>query len=70
MDEKKKTFQEIIDIGKFIITNEIPFSVMLWYPGGSMTTLRLYHYMALILFQLLPALIIDAFLFLFGFKPL
>lgn len=69
-DEKQVKFQEIIDLGKTIVTTEIPFNILLWYPGGSMTTSKLYHYIALTLFQLLPALLVDTFLMLINMKPL
>ncbi|RZC37876.1 NAD binding 4, Sterile, Epimerase, Polysacc synt 2, and/or 3Beta HSD domain containing protein [Asbolus verrucosus] len=59
---------EILDIGRKVIINT-PFNWVLWYPGGSMNQSRLVHNISFFLFQLLPAIFIDALLILLGFKP-
>lgn len=58
------TMEQIIEMGK-AIQDETPLDIMLWRPGGSLTPYRALNYIRFILFQLLPALLID---FLIGFK--
>ncbi|XP_063924888.1 putative fatty acyl-CoA reductase CG5065 [Zophobas morio] len=69
-DEVKVTFKELIDVGRRIVTNELPFDWTLWYPGGGITHSRIRHALVFFFFQLVPAIFIDAILFVFGFKPI
>ncbi|XP_053971914.1 putative fatty acyl-CoA reductase CG5065 [Hylaeus volcanicus] len=46
-----------------------PFTGNLWYPGGSLTTLKLYHWVRVVLFHFLPAYVLDAIIGLTGNKP-
>ncbi|XP_043260053.1 putative fatty acyl-CoA reductase CG5065 [Colletes gigas] len=50
-------------------TRKNPFSGLLWYPNGSLTSLKLYFWVCVILFHLLPAYIIDTIITLTGNKP-
>lgn len=65
----KITWQEITDIGKDIVTSKIPFNSTLWYPGGSMTQSRVFHYICCILFHWIPAYILDLLILVSGNKP-
>lgn len=42
----------------------------LWYPTANITTCRYYHYLYVLLFQLIPAILVDSILILTGHKPL
>ncbi|XP_031773360.1 putative fatty acyl-CoA reductase CG5065 isoform X1 [Apis florea] len=46
-----------------------PFTGLLWYPGGSITRLKIYHWIRVILFHYIPAIFIDIIIFLTGNKP-
>jgi len=67
--EYKITWAEIIETGRQIVREEVPFNGVVWYPGGSMKKSRLIHNICVILFHLLPAYLIDALIFLSGNKP-
>jgi fatty acyl-CoA reductase len=67
--EFKITWAEIIDSGRKIVRDEVPFNGVVWYPGGSMKKSRLIHNICVILFHMLPAYLIDALIFLSGNKP-
>ncbi|KDR11035.1 Putative fatty acyl-CoA reductase [Zootermopsis nevadensis] len=68
--ELKVTWAEIIERGRKVIKEEVPFNGVVWYPGGSMKKSRLLHNICMILFHLLPACLIDALIFLSGNKPI
>lgn len=68
--EVKVSWQEMIDIGRNIVTNEIPLNGVAWYPGGSMKSSRTMHNICMFLFHLLPALFVDTLLYLTGNKPI
>lgn len=63
------TWAEIIDRGRKI-TEKIPLNGVVWYPGGSLKKSRLMHNICILLFHMIPAYIIDALLFLAGYKPM
>lgn len=67
--EWQVSWQEIIDIGKSIVTTEVPLNGCVWYPGGSMKSNRLLHQICVILFHMIPAYFLDAIIFLSGNKP-
>lgn len=67
--EFKITWREIIERGRKI-TEEIPLNGVVWYPGGSLKNSRFMHNICLLLFHMIPAYIIDALLFLAGYKPI
>ncbi|XP_013191884.2 putative fatty acyl-CoA reductase CG5065 [Amyelois transitella] len=62
------TWGGALDLGR-IKVQEYPFSVCLWYPGGSPKSSWLQHQVALYLTHLLPAYFVDFLLFLLGKKP-
>uniref|UniRef100_A0A1B0FKH3 Fatty acyl-CoA reductase n=1 Tax=Glossina morsitans morsitans TaxID=37546 RepID=A0A1B0FKH3_GLOMM len=64
-EAKKRTWQWIMDKGKNF-GMQYPFEVGLWYPDGNITTNKFYHWICVILFMWLPALLIDCLLFIFG----
>ncbi|EFA05205.1 fatty acyl-CoA reductase 1 [Tribolium castaneum] len=63
------TWEELITTGKSVIFNEVPFNGVVWYPGGSIKTVRWVHELCFYLFQLLPAILIDVILVLLRYKP-
>ncbi|KAL0122080.1 hypothetical protein PUN28_007091 [Cardiocondyla obscurior] len=68
-NEFKVTWREIIERGRKI-TEKIPLNGVVWYPGGSLKSSRLMHNICILLFHMIPAYIIDALLFLAGYKPI
>lgn len=60
---------EIVDIGKQI-NYENPFEAGLWYPDGGMTPNKFKHYLIVVLFQWIPALLIDFLMMCFGQRRL
>mgnify|MGYP005984419535 CR=1 FL=1 len=47
-----------------------PFSVCLWYPGGSIKSYYWYHMMSVIFLHIIPAYLVDFLMMLTGNKPL
>ncbi|XP_060532694.1 putative fatty acyl-CoA reductase CG5065 isoform X1 [Cylas formicarius] len=66
----KVNWEEIIELGKEVINTQVPFNNIMWYPGGTMTKNRPWHLINVFLFQLMPAVFIDALLLVLGYKPL
>ncbi|XP_076246331.1 putative fatty acyl-CoA reductase CG5065 isoform X2 [Calliopsis andreniformis] len=67
-DENPISWRYAVETGKkYAIT--YPYTGLLWYPGGSATTLRFYHWLRVILFHLIPAYFLDALIVLTGNKP-
>ncbi|XP_055309701.1 putative fatty acyl-CoA reductase CG5065 [Sitodiplosis mosellana] len=46
-----------------------PFDMALWYPGGSFKKNRLHHYICIVLFQIIPALLVDLLLIILRHPP-
>jgi len=67
--EWQVSWQEIIDLGKEIVSEKIPLNGCVWYPGGSMKRSRLLHQICVILFHMIPAYFLDTIIFLSGNKP-
>ncbi|KRT82345.1 hypothetical protein AMK59_3348, partial [Oryctes borbonicus] len=63
------TWQRMYETGKAVSRNKLPFDIILWAPGGNMRNSKIAHYFMLVFTQLIPALLIDALLPLFGYKP-
>ncbi|XP_050358549.1 putative fatty acyl-CoA reductase CG5065 [Nymphalis io] len=61
------TWKESLDAGRKII-NEYPFSVCLWYPGGSIKKCKLYHKIHAFFAHLIPAYLVDFLMILLGKK--
>ncbi|XP_023014773.2 putative fatty acyl-CoA reductase CG5065 [Leptinotarsa decemlineata] len=68
--EYKISWSEIIDIGRKVIETKMPLNNVAWYPGGSMKKSRLIHNICFYMFQILPAIFVDALLFILGYKPI
>ncbi|KAI4454517.1 male sterility protein 2-related [Holotrichia oblita] len=68
--EYKVSYEEIINLGKQVVYERIPFNGVMWYPGGSMTKYRLLHQIRVLLYHYLPAVFIDTLLFCLGYKPI
>ncbi|RVE41879.1 hypothetical protein evm_013468, partial [Chilo suppressalis] len=67
-EDNPLTWKEALDIGRHHV-KEFPFSVCLWYPGGSPKTSWLQHQVALFFTHLLPAYFVDLIMILLGKKP-
>lgn len=67
--EVKVSWKELIDCGRWIICNKLPLNGVVWYPGGSMKSNRLYHNICCILFHWIPAILIDCLLFCLRYPP-
>ncbi|VVC37652.1 Male sterility, NAD-binding,NAD(P)-binding domain,Fatty acyl-CoA reductase, C-terminal [Cinara cedri] len=67
--EWRVTWQEIIDIGKSIVVNEVPLNGAAWYPGGSMKSSKLLHNICVFFMHTIPAYFLDAIIFMSGNKP-
>ncbi|OWR52490.1 fatty-acyl CoA reductase 4 [Danaus plexippus plexippus] len=61
------TWGEALDMGR-VHVQEFPFSVCLWYPGGSAKSSKVQHLLALFFTHLLPAYFVDLLMFLMGKK--
>ncbi|XP_073965239.1 putative fatty acyl-CoA reductase CG5065 [Choristoneura fumiferana] len=61
------TWGAALDMGR-VHVQEFPFSVCLWYPGGSPKSSRLLHELAVLFTHLLPAYLLDLLLLLLGKK--
>ncbi|CAD0206947.1 unnamed protein product [Chrysodeixis includens] len=61
------TWGMALDIGR-VQVSEFPFSVCMWYPGGSAKSSWIMHQIALFFTHMLPAYFIDLLLFLMGKK--
>lgn len=67
-NETPLTWQDAIDKGRGL-TQMYPLSGLLWYPGGTITTSKVYHWVRIGLFQLIPAYLLDIMIVLSGNKP-
>lgn len=65
----KVSWNEVVDIGRWIINNKMPLNGVMWYPGGSMKRSRLHHNICAILYHWIPAIVIDCLLFCIGYPP-
>ncbi|GJQ78022.1 hypothetical protein Trydic_g2370 [Trypoxylus dichotomus] len=63
------TWQGIYELSEKVFIDEVPFDLILWTPGGGMTNCKIAYYFMLVFKQLIPALLIDTLLPLFGYKP-
>lgn len=61
------TWGEALDMGR-VHVQEFPFSVCLWYPGGSPKSSKFHHLIAVFFFHLLPAYFVDMMCVLMGKK--
>ncbi|XP_049840511.1 putative fatty acyl-CoA reductase CG5065 [Schistocerca gregaria] len=62
------TWNELVKIGQDLYT-QFPSPKMLWYPSGAIHRNCIVYIICLVLFQFLPAIIVDAALVLSGKKP-
>ncbi|XP_030041062.2 putative fatty acyl-CoA reductase CG5065 [Manduca sexta] len=63
----KISWDQIIKLGEKWV-NEYPYSMVLWYPGGTIKSYWVSHQLCLLLTHLLPAYLVDSLLFLLGKK--
>lgn len=64
------SYKEILEMGQKCILEEYPFGSLLWYPRCKLTSSIVLHKLRAFFWHWVPALIIDALLACFGFKPL
>ncbi|GJQ78025.1 hypothetical protein Trydic_g2373 [Trypoxylus dichotomus] len=62
------TWGRALDLGRKHFYNN-PFSIFLWYPGGSIKSNYFLHMLAVFFFHLIPAYFVDGMLTLIGKKP-
>lgn len=67
--ENPITWGRALDIGRKHFYNN-PFSICLWYPGGSIKSSYFLHMLAMFFFHLIPAYFVDGIMSLIGKKPL
>lgn len=68
-ESKKRSWKWVMDKGREY-AEKYPFEVGLWYPDGNMTSNKYYHWLCVVLFMWLPALLVDCLLTLFRQKRL
>ncbi|XP_061392597.1 fatty acyl-CoA reductase 1-like [Musca vetustissima] len=68
-NEIKVSWSEIIEIGRWVIANRVPLNGVAWYPGGSMKSNYIHHWICMILFHWIPALLVDFLLVLLRYPP-
>lgn len=59
----------IIKIIVKIILKYTKLNLLHRYPGGSMKSSKVLHYICLVLFHFIPAVLVDCLLYALGYKP-
>lgn len=67
--EIKVSWEQVINIGRWVVCNRLPLNGVMWYPGGSMKSSRLHHNICSFLYHWVPAFLIDCLLFCIGYPP-
>lgn len=67
--EIKVSWQEVVDLGRWIVKNKLPLNGVFWYPGGSMKSSRLHHNITCFLYHWIPAYVIDFLLICLRYPP-
>uniref|UniRef100_A0A1I8M430 Fatty acyl-CoA reductase n=1 Tax=Musca domestica TaxID=7370 RepID=A0A1I8M430_MUSDO len=67
--DMKITWRELIEVGRWVVDKKVPVNGVVWYPGGSIKSNIILHWISMILFHWLPALLLDTLLVLFRQKP-
>jgi len=67
--EFKVSWEDIVELGKKAVETKMPLNGVVWYPGGSMKRSRLHHNICVVLYHYIPAIFLDAIIFLSGNKP-
>lgn len=65
----KVSWDQVVEMGRWIVCNRLPLNGGLWYPGGSMKSSRWHHNVCSILFHWIPAYLIDGLLYCLGYPP-
>lgn len=68
--EIKISWIELIECGRWILLNKMPMNGVVWYPGGSIKTNRWQHNICNVLFQWIPAILLDCLLFCLRYPPM
>ena len=69
-DENPMTWQKSIEISRKYLLKYAPYKKIVWYPKITCTTIFNWHLVSLLLFQLIPAFLLDGVRFLSGKKPM
>ncbi|XP_050358543.1 putative fatty acyl-CoA reductase CG5065 [Nymphalis io] len=64
---QKITWREVIELGEKWV-NTYPYTIALWYPGGTIKSYWFTHQLTAIFVHILPAYLVDMLLFLLGRK--
>lgn len=64
-ESKLTTWGSVFTRGRKYL-QEIPYELSIWYPSGEITTCKYLHMMRVLLFQWLPAYLVDFLLLCFG----
>lgn len=67
--EIKVSWEQVINIGRWVVCNRLPLNGVMWYPGGSMKSTRLHHNICSFFYHWVPAFFIDCLLFCIGYPP-
>jgi len=67
--EIKVSWEQVINIGRWVVCNRLPLNGVMWYPGGSMKSSRLHHNICSFFYHWVPAFLIDCLLFCIGYPP-
>lgn len=67
--EIKVSWEQVVDIGRWVVCNKLPLNGVMWYPGGSMKSSRWHHNICSMLYHWIPAYLIDTVLFCLGYPP-
>ncbi|XP_061392598.1 fatty acyl-CoA reductase 1-like [Musca vetustissima] len=68
-NEIKVSWKEIVEMGRWVVENRVPLNGCAWYPGGSMKSNLVLHWIAMVFCHWLPAILVDFLLVLLRYPP-
>ncbi|CAL1687696.1 unnamed protein product [Lasius platythorax] len=68
-DVKTINIKNLVEMG-YQLVEQIPLENIIWSPGSTTTTSRSFYYFLVLIMHILPALLIDGILMLFGARPM
>ncbi|XP_031626468.1 putative fatty acyl-CoA reductase CG5065 [Contarinia nasturtii] len=68
-EENPLTWEQYVEFLVKPNNAKVPYNLALWHPGGSFKKNRFYNYICIVLFQILPALLVDLLLILVRHPP-
>lgn len=66
---KEQSYEKFFEIGD-TLSKQVFFKFMVWMPNMTLTSCKYYAYLNSMLFQVLPALLLDGFMMLTKRKPM